>query len=144
MRLITSIAILCFACGATITVTPPLNEIKAEAARRWPDDHIMQQETIDEQTAAYKSLATYRAHDLPVGILNAVLAEARRNWPRDYAQQKYSVDQQLDAYRNLHSGHYAHVPEDIRTRAANQWPTDYHRQESTIKEQYAAYLRALK
>jgi len=144
MRRIAPIAILWFACGATITVTPPLNEIKAEAARQWPDDHVRQQVTVEQQTAAYKAMANYQAHDVPVGILNGILTGARHNWPRDYAEQKYFVDQQLDAYRRLHNGHYAHVPESIRSRAAAQWPTDYHRQEATVKDQYAAYLRVLK
>lgn len=73
--------------------TAIIEQLKAKAARDWPNDYSTQEFWINEQIVAYDHMLT--VHD------DAVKRAAQRDWPLDFTTQKYWYYQQMEAKERL-------------------------------------------
>jgi hypothetical protein len=72
--------------------------IRAKAVEDWPDDYVMQQFVITEQSKAYNAIPKIR---VPSAIRDKVFRKAQKDWPGDYTMQKFVIEEQVKAYNAI-------------------------------------------
>lgn len=79
-------------------------EVKAKAAKKWPNDFSMQQFEIEKQTEAFMSMARYIKDGIPnipqeqgTSIINGAV----QKWNDDYDMVVYEIEKQAKAYKEL-------------------------------------------
>ena len=78
-----------------------LAQIKAKAAKDFPDDYNTQKYVIDTQRSAYVQVKNYSAQGVPSDVLEKIMHKAERDFPNDYSTQKYVIDTQVVAYKSM-------------------------------------------
>jgi hypothetical protein len=78
-------------------------EIRANAARDFPDNDSVQKEVIKTQTTAYNEVKTYKNKKVPVHIVERIKIRTAQNYPLDYSTQLFFINQQVNSYLKLGS-----------------------------------------
>ena len=101
-------------------------EVRAFAAREYPEDARMQQYVFNKQMTAYRYMLTVADGD--------VERIALREYPEDYSMQKYVYDKQLAAKRYMGRVDDA----EVKGIATREYPNDYSMQKYTYDKQLSA------
>jgi hypothetical protein len=78
-----------------------LAEIRAKAARDFPDNHSAQKEIIKTQTTAYNKVKTYKNTKIPAHIAERIKIRTAQNYPLNYSTQLFYINQQVNSYLKL-------------------------------------------
>jgi hypothetical protein len=70
-----------------------IEQLKAKAAKDWPNDYSTQEFWINEEIAAYDHMLTVPD--------DAIKRAAQRDWPLDFTTQKFWYYQQMEAKERL-------------------------------------------
>lgn len=73
-------------------------EIVERAEKRYPDNGLLQQHTIETQEKAYFRVQAYKDSRLPSQELVMIKRNAARENPHDYARQLISIKKQIGVY----------------------------------------------
>jgi alkanesulfonate monooxygenase SsuD/methylene tetrahydromethanopterin reductase-like flavin-dependent oxidoreductase (luciferase family) len=72
-------------------------EIKEKAEQDWPDDYMMMDFQVGEQTKAYEALKGY---SIDSEVKQTQIERAMKDWPNDYMMMQFQYDEQMKAYNN--------------------------------------------
>ena len=78
-----------------------LAEVRANAARNFPDNHSAQKKVIKAQTTAYNKVKTYKNKKVPVHIVERIKIRTAQNYPLNYSTQLFFINQQVNSYLKL-------------------------------------------
>jgi hypothetical protein len=106
-----------------------LAQIKAKAAKDFPDDYNTQKYVIQTQEQAYSHVQNYRDSQVPQTVLSELKQKAASGFPLDFSTQKYVLDTQCSAYVQVKNYSAQGVPSDalekIMHKAERDFPNDY-------------------
>lgn len=75
-----------------------MTKIRKHAQKRYPDNNLLQQHTIDLQTKSYFKVVNYTAEAIPSQELVMIKRNAAREYPHDYVRQLVMIDKKVKAY----------------------------------------------
>jgi hypothetical protein len=103
LTFLVSISILSKTPHAAEVLIPQKNlaEIRANAARDFPDNNSAQEEVIKTQTTAYNEIKTYKKKKVPVHIVERIKIRTAQNYPLNYSNQLFFINQQVNSYLKL-------------------------------------------
>jgi hypothetical protein len=78
-----------------------LAEIRANAARNFPDNDSAQKKVIRTQTTAYNEVKRYKNKKVPVHIVERIKIRTAQNYPLNYSTQLFFINQQVNSYLKL-------------------------------------------
>jgi len=78
-----------------------LAEVRANAARNFPENHSAQKDVIKTQTTAYNEVKTYKNKKVPVHIVERIKIRTAQNYPLNYSTQLFFINQQVNSYLKL-------------------------------------------
>ncbi|WP_428910050.1 hypothetical protein [Niallia sp. Krafla_26] len=111
-------------------------EIEEKAVHDWPDDYIMQDFQVEEQTKSYHNLLKL---NIDSKVKEEILNKAVNDWPNDYTMVEFQYNQQVSAYEDVMDLKPADEAEKrVLENAKRDWPNDY----EMIKYQYEEQLKA--
>lgn len=83
---------------AQLDKTNVLEVIKENAKLNWPDDYMMQEYEINEQTSNYNALVNI---EVDTKEKEEILRRALNNWHSDFMMIKYEYSEQVKAFDNI-------------------------------------------
>lgn len=120
-------------------------QIRNFAASEYPNDFLMQLDTMEEQTNSYLELQAIIAGLADGPELQPILSHCYEEYPGDFCMQLDTLKEALDAWEQLRaldpSAMPAGVLDMMLAAASEEYPSDYQMQLDTVNEQLEAYRR---